>query len=83
MLEGHAGEIDLLCTDAVMPGTPIRDVLERWATRRPGKPVIVCSGHVAEELARRGIEEGRYALLAKPFTPEELVRAVVRLTSRA
>lgn len=83
LLEGHAGEIDLLCTDAVMPGMPIRELLERWAAKRPGKPVLVCSGHVAEELARRGIEEGRYALLTKPFAPEELVQAVARAIDRA
>ncbi len=83
LLDGHAGEIDLLCTDAVMPGTPIRELLERWAARRPGKPVLVCSGHVAEELARRGIEEGRYASLAKPFAPDELVATVARAIEKS
>jgi DNA-binding NtrC family response regulator len=66
-----------------MPGTPVRALLERWAAVRPGRPVLICSGHVAEELARRGIEEGRYALLSKPFTPAQLVAAVARVIAGA
>lgn len=78
-LEQHPGPIDLLCTDAVVPGFAVAELLERFEARHPGAPVLICSGFVGEELARRGIETGRYRLLSKPFTPDELVRAVHEL----
>jgi hypothetical protein len=36
----------------------------------------VCSGYLREDLLRRGVEAGRYAFLAKPFTAEQLLAGV-------
>ena len=38
--------------------------------------VLVCSGYVREDLLRRGVEAGRYAFLAKPFTADQLMASV-------
>jgi signal transduction histidine kinase/CheY-like chemotaxis protein len=77
------GGFDLLCTDAVMPGAPVRELLDAFETSHPHRPILVVSGHVDEELTRRGIEQGRYALLRKPFTPPELCAAVDELLEQA
>jgi signal transduction histidine kinase/CheY-like chemotaxis protein len=76
-------DFDLLCTDAVMPGAPVRDVLDAFEHKHPGGRVLVVSGHVDEELTRRGIAQGRYRLLRKPFLPPELCAAVDELLGRA
>ena len=38
--------------------------------------MLVCSGYVREELLRRGVQTGRYAFLAKPFTARQLLASV-------
>jgi signal transduction histidine kinase/ActR/RegA family two-component response regulator len=70
---------DLLCTDAVVPLDPARHVIEAFELANPRAPVLIVSGYVQEELTRRGIEEGRYRLLRKPFPPEELAALVDEL----
>lgn len=76
VLDQHQGPIDLLCTDVVMPGAPVRDVIARFRELHPSSPVLTCSGYVGEDLVRRGIEEGRYRLLPKPYTADDLLDAV-------
>jgi signal transduction histidine kinase/ActR/RegA family two-component response regulator len=68
--------LDLLVTDAAMPGVPVSELLEQFERLCPHARIVVCSGYVGEELARRGIAEGRYVHLRKPFGPEALVVAV-------
>ncbi len=73
-LEEMDAPFDLLCTDAVFPGTPLADVLEVFESRCPQGRVLICSGYVPSELAIDGIESGRYGFLAKPFTAEKLLQ---------
>ncbi len=68
--------IDLLLTDAVMPNTSTAGMLRAFRALHPATPIVICSGFVQEELLRRGIAEGAYAFLPKPFSPDEL-RGVV------
>ncbi|MFO0749028.1 MAG: ATP-binding protein [Myxococcota bacterium] len=72
----EGGVIDVLCTDAIMPGAPVSKVIAAFEDRYPAGAVVVCSGHVEEALLRRGIEAGRYLLMPKPFGPQELVEAI-------
>jgi signal transduction histidine kinase/CheY-like chemotaxis protein len=65
-----------MCIDGVMPGLGTADVLTRAAELAPAMAILVCSGYVREELLRRGVEAGRYAFLAKPFTAEQLLASV-------
>jgi CheY-like chemotaxis protein len=67
--------IDLLVTDAVMPGTNTAEMLRAFRHRHPNTPILVCSGFVREELVRRGVADGDYGFLKKPFTPDELIGA--------
>jgi signal transduction histidine kinase len=80
---GHGGAIDLLCTDAVMPGLPAAALIEEFERLFPGAPVLVCSGHVDEEVLRRGVARGAYRLLQKPIAAAALVAEVDRALGEA
>ena len=82
LVEAHAGQIDLLCTDGVMPGMGVRHLIERFRKRNYAGMVLVCSGHLDEELVARGITSGDLAFLQKPFTPVALLRNVDELLAR-
>ena len=76
MLEEPGARVDLVITDVVMPGMSGRDLGDRLAHLRPGIPVVYTSGFSDEDVIRRGmLEEGR-PFLQKPFTPNDLARAV-------
>jgi signal transduction histidine kinase/CheY-like chemotaxis protein len=76
LLERVGSEVDVLCTDGIMPGGGTRELIERYLSRRPQGKVILCSGYVKEELLRRQIDAGALAYLAKPFLPAELVERI-------
>lgn len=67
---------DLLCTDAVMPGIPVREFLNQFSKLQPNAAVLLCSGYVESELLRRGIEMHEVEFLAKPFTREQLLEKI-------
>jgi signal transduction histidine kinase/ActR/RegA family two-component response regulator len=69
-------DYSVMCIDGVMPGLGTADVLTRAAELAPSMGILVCSGYVREDLLRRGVEAGRYAFLAKPFTAEQLLASV-------
>ncbi|HWZ28851.1 MAG TPA: response regulator [Gemmatimonadales bacterium] len=73
---GHAGAIDLLITDVVMPGMSGRDLGNRFIEARPTARVLFLSGYPGEAIARRGILEAGVNFLQKPFTVEALGRKV-------
>ena len=75
MLE-QSRQYEVLCIDGVMPGLSTADVLTRAAELAPSMAVLVCSGYMREDLLRRGVEAGRYAFLAKPFTGEQLLASI-------
>jgi DNA-binding NtrC family response regulator len=75
--------IDLLCTDGVLPGGQSAPaIIAAFEAAHPDRPVLVVSGYVQEELTMRGIEEGRYRLLRKPFSVGDLSNAVGELLDR-
>ena len=69
----------LMCIDGVMPGLETATVIERARQLIPSMPVLVLSGHVQEELLRRGIATGRYAFLSKPFSTQQLLASVAQV----
>jgi CheY-like chemotaxis protein len=70
-----AGTIDLVLTDVVMPGLSGRELVERLLEKRPRVRVLYMSGYTDDRIVRNGVH-GAAQLLAKPFTPEELLRRV-------
>ena len=76
LLERHARPVHLMLTDVVMPGMSGPD-MERLATRiRPAMRVLYMSGHTDNDALRHAILHSATHFIGKPFTREELVRAV-------
>jgi two-component system cell cycle sensor histidine kinase/response regulator CckA len=75
----HAGTIDLVVTDVVMPEMSGRELAARLLTRRPGLKVLYISGYNEDAIAQHGVLDPGTTLLAKPFMPDELRRTVAML----
>jgi PAS domain S-box-containing protein len=74
--DAHAGPIDLLLTDVVMPNLGGRDLAEAVRARRPETRVLYMSGFTDDAVVRHGVSVAADALLQKPFTPIALTRKV-------
>jgi two-component system, cell cycle sensor histidine kinase and response regulator CckA len=79
--DGHDGHINLLLTDAIMPGKSGLELANLMVERRPGLPVIVMSGYTEENLSVSRAAEP-ICLLQKPFTPRELRRRIREVLDR-
>jgi len=85
--EGHP-PVDLVLTDVYMPQLGGPALAARIAAARPALPVLLMTGS-ADGLAEFAPVAGgssatrRLALLPKPFTPDELLRAVRAALARA
>ncbi|HKS80740.1 MAG TPA: PAS domain S-box protein [Candidatus Acidoferrales bacterium] len=64
----HAGSIDLLMTDVVMPGISGRELAQRVLQVRPGIKILYMSGYTDQAVVHHGILEDDAILLQKPFT---------------
>mgnify|MGYP001056447604 CR=1 FL=1 len=64
---------DRLLTDVKMPGEDGLDLLARVRRDWPGLPVVVMTGFLTPETEAAGRGGGAAGVLAKPFTPEELL----------
>lgn len=80
ILKSEGVAIDLLLTDANMPGMTGIELVSALLAERPTLPVIVMSGFT-EDLPRLSGFEDRIVLLPKPFTPKELRERVGQILS--
>jgi two-component system cell cycle sensor histidine kinase/response regulator CckA len=69
----HAGPIDVLLTDVLLPNGSGPDLAERFAALRPGAAVLFVSGYADDALLTR-VRGASAAFLAKPFTPDALAK---------
>jgi two-component system, cell cycle sensor histidine kinase and response regulator CckA len=72
----HAGAIQLLVTDVVMPGQNGRVLAERLVANYPGIKVLYISGYTDSFIGGHGILDPDAILLNKPFTEEALIHKV-------
>ena len=72
----NAGEIHLLLTDIIMPGTSGRELARRITAHHPRTRVLYMSGYTDNVLAQGGVLEAGLSFLQKPFTPGALVQKV-------
>ncbi len=74
--EEHAGSIELLITDVVMPQMNGRQLCERLISARPGLKCLYMSGYTANVIAHRGVLEEGVSFIAKPFSLATLAAKV-------
>jgi CheY-like chemotaxis protein len=72
--EKHAGSIDLLLTDVIMPHLSGPELAKRLG--RLVVKVLYMSGYTEDSMVRQGVVDASVALLQKPIIPEALVRKV-------
>jgi two-component system, cell cycle sensor histidine kinase and response regulator CckA len=82
LCERHAGQIDALVTDMVMPGIGGRALADRLTTLRPELRVLFVSGYAEAEVFDHESADAETSFLPKPFTPEELASRVRTLIDR-
>jgi two-component system, cell cycle sensor histidine kinase and response regulator CckA len=70
----HAGPIDLLVTDTVLPGMSGIEAAEAIRRLRPTLPVLQMSGYMKRDVSPP--EDCAYHFIAKPFRGDQLVRCV-------
>ncbi|AEG92367.1 histidine kinase famiy protein [Ramlibacter tataouinensis] len=75
-LLAHAGGVDLLFTDVIMPGGMNGlQLAERVRQRQPGLPVLLTTGYM-DELASQGAQLPSMAVLGKPYRRNELAESI-------
>jgi len=72
----HSTRIDLFLSDVVMPGESGPSVIERLSAVRPSTKVLFVSGYPGDDISRRGVDEGSFRFLAKPYSSEQLAQRV-------
>ena len=72
LIEAEEHVIDLLFTDVVMPGMSGKELSERAHALRPELKILYTSGYTRDGFLRDGKLDPGIALLAKPFTLQEL-----------
>lgn len=78
-----AESIDLLLTDAIMPGLSGRELADAFLAKKPELAVLFMSGYTGDPRLETFGPRGDDAFLPKPFTPDELCRAVGRALTNA
>lgn len=73
-------QIDVVVTDVVMPGMRGPEMANRLRADRPALPILFISGYTDHALGTAELAKDRTTFLAKPFSIDELVSAVRRVT---
>jgi PAS domain S-box-containing protein len=68
----NPGQFDVVVTDLNMPSISGLDVARELLIVRPDVPVLLCSGHVTEQMHAQALLAGIRHVLYKPNTMEEL-----------
>ena len=67
---------DLLLVDVIMPEYDGIYLIGNVREKLPRLPILVMSGYPTPETISSGLQMGATHFIAKPFTPDELVKAV-------
>ena len=69
-------KFDILLVDVIMPEYDGMYLIGNVKTNLPDMPILVMSGYPTPETISSGLRMGATHFIAKPFTPDELIRAV-------
>jgi two-component system cell cycle sensor histidine kinase/response regulator CckA len=72
----YGGPIHLLLTDVVLRGMNGMQLSERHLRLHPESSVLFTSGYPDDVMAFRRVFQGSVAFIAKPYSPDELLRKV-------
>jgi FixJ family two-component response regulator len=67
---------DCLILDVRMPGLSGLELQSRLAADNCHVPIVFITAHYSDEARKRAIEAGAVDFLSKPFTEQELLRAI-------
>ena len=79
----HAGSIDLLLTDVVMPGMDGREVALAVGKMFPDARALFMSGYAENAIVHQGILDAGTHYIAKPFNATELTQRVREILDAA
>ena len=83
LAQQHAGPIDVLLTDVVMPHMLGKDLADRFLALSPGACVLFMSGYARPALDSQGTLDPDVTLVEKPFSKNQLLAAIQRCLERA
>ena len=75
----HAGEIDLLLTDVVMPVMGGHQLAKELLAARPGLRVLYMSGYAENVIVHQGVLDPGVVLIEKPLSPAVVLRRVAEM----
>lgn len=76
LAEEHAGKIDLIITDAVMPEMNGQELSDHLQARYPGLKRVYMSGYAANIIANHGILAPDIQFIQKPFSLKKISETV-------
>jgi len=72
LARAHAGKIDLLMTDVVMPEMNGRDLAAQLTRLYPDLKLLFMSGYTADVIAHHGVLDEGVCFIQKPFSKKDL-----------
>lgn len=76
LAQDHAGEIELLVTDVVMPEMNGRDLAKKLLFLYPNIKRLFMSGYTADVIAHHGVLDERVNFIQKPFSAKDLAAKI-------
>jgi CheY-like chemotaxis protein len=75
-LDREPGNVDLVLTDVIVPDIGTDQLAHEVRNRYPHVPILYMSGYPREDIVQRGLLDREQPFLQKPFTAQQLTRAV-------
>src|SRR5262249_20689065 len=72
--KAHAGRIDLVISDVVLPGMDGLQLIEVLRKARPDLKVLLTSGYTEDTISKKGLSGSAIPFIEKPFTAADLAR---------
>ena len=72
---------DMVLLDISMPGSSGLDILKQLKSNRPDLKILILSMHPEEQYAIRALKAGASGYLTKESTPNELVKAIRKISA--